>query len=124
MAELDKQKEGSEVPEQSAIDEVLRSHPGGCRIKNVRKPFFPSLPAEGVSADKDDETSKILMTERNMKQWPVSSEIQKPYNFDIPQIQKTEEPGIVQERAMSPEAKVVITEQPKKVKDDNFEGKR
>ena len=124
VAELDKQKEGSEVPEQSAIDEVLRSRPGGCRIKNARKPFFPSLPAETVSADKDDETSQILMTERNMKQWQVSSEIQKPYNFDIPQIQRTEEPGIVQEWAMSPEAEVVITEQPKKVKDDNFEGKR
>ena len=46
LAELDKQKEGTEVPEQSAIDEVIRSRPGGCRIKNARKPFFPSLPAE------------------------------------------------------------------------------
>ena len=90
----------------------------------MRKLFFPSLPAEAVSADKEDETSKILMTERNMKQWPVSSEIQKPYNFDIPQIQRTEEPGIVQERSMSPEAEVIIREQLKKVKDDNFEGKR
>ena len=61
------------------------------------------------------------MTEKSMKQWPVC-EIQKPYNFDIPQIHRTEEPGVVQERAMSPEAKVVITEQPQKVKDDNFEG--
>ena len=58
-----------------------------------------------------------------MKQWPVS-EIQKPYNFDIPQIHRTEEPGVVQERAMSPEAEVIITKQPQKVKDDNFEGKR
>ena len=124
VAELNKQKEGTEVPEQSAIDEVLRSHPGGCWIKNARKPFFPSLPAEAASAEKDDETSEILMTEKSMKQWPVSSEIQKPYNFDILQIHRTEEPGVVQEWAMSPEAKVVITEQPKKVKDDNFVGKR
>ena len=58
-----------------------------------------------------------------MKQWPVS-EIQKPYNFDIPQIHRTEEPGVVQEWAMSPEAEVVITEQPQKVEDDNFVGKR
>ena len=123
VAELNKQKEGTEVPEQSAIDEVLRSHPGGCQIKNARKPFLPSLPAEAVSAEKDDETSEILMTEKSMKQWPVS-EIQKPYNFDIPQIHRTEEPGVVQEWAMSPEAEVVITEQPQKVKDDNFVGKR
>ena len=58
-----------------------------------------------------------------MKQWPVS-EIQNPYNFDIPQMHRTEEPGVVQECAMSPEAEVVITEQPQKVKDDNFERKR
>ena len=95
MAELDKQKEGTEVPEQSAIDEVLRSRPGGCQIKNARKPFFPSLPAEAASAEKDDETSEILMTEKSMKQWPVSSEIQKPYNFDILQIHRTEKPGVV-----------------------------
>ena len=123
VAELDKQKEGTEVPEQSAIDEVLRFCPGGCRIQNARKPFFPSLPAEAASAKKDDETSEILMTEKSMKQWPVS-EIQNLYNFDIPQIHRTEEPGVVQERAMSPEAKVIITEQPQKVKDDNFVGKR
>ena len=122
VAELNKQKEGTEVPEQSAIDEVIRSRPGGCRIKNARKPFFPSLPAEAASSEKDDKTSEILMTEKSMKQWPVS-EIQKPYNFDIPQMHSTEEPGVVQERTMSPEAEVIITEQPQKVKDDNFEGK-
>ena len=43
VAELDKQKEGTEVPEQLAIDEVLRSRPGGCRIKNARKPFVPGI---------------------------------------------------------------------------------
>ena len=107
----------------SAIDEVIRSCPGGCRIKNARKPFFPSLPAEAASSEKDDKTSEILMTEKSMKQWPVS-EIQKPYNFNILQMHRTEEPGVVQEQAMSPEAKVVITKQPQKVKDDNFEGKR
>ena len=123
VAELNKQKEGTEVPELSAIDEVLRSRPGGCQIKNARKPFFPSLSAETASSEKDDKTSKILMTEKSMNQWPVS-EIQKPYNFDIPQIHRTEEPGVVQEWAISPEAEVVITEQPQKVKDDNFEGKR
>ena len=58
-----------------------------------------------------------------MKQWPVS-EIQNPYNFDILQMHRTEEPGGVQEWAMSPEAEVVITKQPQKIKDDNFEGKR
>ena len=63
------------------------------------------------------------MTEKNIKQWPVS-EIQKLYNFDIPQIHRTVKPGVVQEWAMSPEAEVVITEQPQKVKDHNFEGKR
>ena len=123
VAELDKQKGGTEVPEQSAIDEVIRSCPGGCRIKNARKPFFPSLPAEAASSEKDDKTSEILMTEKSMKQWLVSK-IQNPYNFDIPQMHRTEEPGVVQECAMSPEAKVIITKQPQKIKDDNFEGKR
>ena len=64
LAELNKQKEGTEVPEQSAIDEVIRSRPGGCQIKNARKPFFPSVPAEAASSEKDDKTSKILMTEK------------------------------------------------------------
>ena len=124
VAELNKQNEGTEVPEQSVIDEVLRSHPGGCQIKNARKPFFPSLPAEVASAEKDDKISEILMTEKSMKRWPVSSEIQKPYNFDIPQIHRTEEPGVVHKWAMSPEAKVIITEQPQKEKDDNFCGEK
>ena len=123
VAELDKQKGGTEVPEQFAIDEVIRSRPGGCRIKNARKPFFPSLPAEAASSEKDDKTSEILMTEKSMKQWPVS-EIQNLYNFDFPQMHRTEEPVVVQERTMSPEAEVIITKQPQKIKDDNFEGKR
>ena len=63
------------------------------------------------------------MTEKSMKQWPVS-EIQNLYNFDIPQMHRTEGPGVVQKCAMSPEAEVVITKQPQKIKDDNFEGKR
>ena len=48
-----------------------------------------------------------------MKQWAESEEPTNPYNFDVMEANKTIEPGIVNQHPISPEAELVVTEQPK-----------
>ena len=66
VAEIDKEKEGSGLPKVSATDEIQRSRPGGCHIKNARQPLFPSLP-EGAIHNQED-TLEIATREQTMKQ--------------------------------------------------------
>ena len=117
VAEIDKEEE-SGLRKVSATDEIQRLRPGGCRIKNARQPLFPSLPKEVVYSQED--TSEIAAKEQSMKLWAVSTEVQKPYDFDIPEEESTVEPQVVDEQAVE----VVITEQPEKPADDPFIGKR
>ena len=122
VAEIDKEKEGSGLPKVSATDEIQRSKPGGCHIKNARQPLFPSLPEGPIHRQED--TSEIVTREQTMKQWAVSTEVQKPYEFEIPEAHTRAEPGLVDEQPVSRDIAVVITEQPQKPADDPFMGKR
>ena len=110
------------MPEVSSTDEIQRSRPGGCHIKNARQPLFPSLPEGAVHSQED--TSERATKEQSMKQWAVSTEVQKPYDFEIPETDSRVEPEVVDKQAVSHEVAVVITEQPQKPTDDPFTGKR
>ena len=84
--------------------------------------MFPSLSEGTIHSEKD--TSDIATKEQTMKQWAVSTEVQKPYDFNIPETDTRAEPGVVDEQAVSHEVAVVITKQPQKPADDPFMGKR
>ena len=122
MAEIDKEKGESGLPKVLATDEIQRSRPGGCYIKNVRQLLFPSLPEGPIHSQ--EHTSEIATREQSMKQWAVSTEVQKPYEFEIPEGDTRAEPGLVDEQPVSHDIAVVITEQPQKPADDPFMGKR
>ena len=106
-------KKTAELPTQSTIDDILRSTPRGCRIKNPRQPVCPSLPQETTNIE-DKETSTITTTEKQLKQWSVNIEAYNLHNLDTTQTDITHEYGVVAARPISPEAQMVITEQPKK----------
>ena len=122
VAEIDKEKEGTGLPKVLATDEIQRSRPGGYHIKNVRQPLFPSLPKGAIHSQED--TSEIATREQTMKQWAVSTEVQKPWEFQILEGDTRAEPGVVDKQAVSCDIAVVITEQPQKPADNSFMGKR
>ena len=121
LSEMDKGLDMEKLPDQSA--EILKSRPRGCRVKNARPPKFPSLPENTDVIDLEHEESQTVTTVKELKQWKVSTETQRPYNLDVSETVTTTEPGVIEERAISPEARV-ITEQPQSAQDDIFPTKR
>ena len=124
LPEVDMGKETAELPTQSTIDDILRSRPRGCCIKNPRQPVCPSLPQETTDIEEDKETSTVTTTEKQLKQWSVNTEPYNPHNLDTTQTDLTHEYGVVSSRPISPEAQMVITKQPKQMTDDIFTRKR
>ena len=123
VSEMDQGVDLTELPDQSAVDDILRSRPGGCRIKNARRPKFPSLPKDADTLNWQDEASHTVTTIKDLKQWGTSTEVQNPFNLDASDMATTTEPGVIEARAISPEAQV-ITEQPRATEDDPFSKKR
>ena len=124
LPEVDMGKETAELPTQSTIDDILQSRPRGCRIKNARQPVCPSLPQETTDIEEDKETSTITTTEKQLKQWSVNTEAYNPHKLDTTQTDVTHEYGVVAAQPISPEAQIVITEQPKNMTDDIFTCKK
>ena len=89
-------KETAELPTQATIDDILRSRPRRCRIKNARQPVCPSLPQETTNIEEDTETSTIITTEKQLKQWSVNTEPYNPHNLDTTQTDLTHEYGVVE----------------------------
>ena len=89
ISEMDKEGEVTELPKQQKMEEFTTSRPGGCCIKNASRPQFVALPP---ARDSDNILEQLAN--------PIQS--------------NPSEPGIVDQRPISPEAEFVVTEEPKK----------
>ena len=75
VSQMDKGLDTSKLSDQSAVEEILRSQPGGCHLKNVRRLEFPSLLKNADILDFQDEPLHTVTTVKDLKQWGTSTKV-------------------------------------------------